>query len=256
VRPPGAHTFLSHDHCAAIMLSASPGMEGAFASDRMQAFDAPAGMLVISPAGVDSRAIWAAPRENVTIALTSASLQELAEHECDHGRVELQPLPFGTVDRTALQLGQRLQAELARGERANALYVDALITQFGIHLLRHYGGAKPRAAPAGGLSADRARKVEEYLRENYAQKLSVAELAAVCGLSAGHFALAFSRTFGQPPHQYLIHLRLAAAERLLAESDLRIADIAYRTGFASQSHLTETLRKYKRVSPAQIRRGR
>jgi AraC family transcriptional regulator len=51
----------------------------------------------------------------------------------------------------------------------------------------------------------------------------------------------------------LINLRLAAAERLLGESDLSIAAVAYASGFSSQSHLTTTMRKYKNLTPAQLR---
>jgi AraC family transcriptional regulator len=66
----------------------------------------------------------------------------------------------------------------------------------------------------------------------------------------------FTKTFGQSPHQYLLNLRLASAERLLVESDLPIPEIAYASGFASQSHLTESMRKNKQTTPAKIRRGR
>jgi AraC family transcriptional regulator len=133
--------------------------------------------------------------------------------------------------------------------------VDALITLFGIHLLRTYAGSSTSSLkPAkGSLPQYKAKKVQDYLRDNFRQKVSVAELAAICDLSPGHFLQAFTRTFGFPPHQYLINLRLAAVERLLGESDLLIAAVAYASGFSSQSHLTTTMRKYKNLTPAQLR---
>jgi AraC family transcriptional regulator len=236
------------------MLAPSPQMEGAFASDRMSRFDAPVGSLVISPAEIESKSVWQSVRENITIALPSKTMLELAEHELGHGDLRLHPIPFGTVDQKALCFAQALKAELSHGEAANELNVDALITLFGIHLLRTYAGASKPPKPAkGSLPQHKAKRVREYLQTNFHEKVSIAELAAVCDLSPGHFIHAFTKTFAVSPHQYLINLRLAAAERLLGESDLSIAAIAYACGFSSQSHLTSTMRKYKNLTPAQLR---
>ncbi|MBZ9850885.1 AraC family transcriptional regulator [Mesorhizobium sp. CA14] len=88
---------------------------------------------------------------------------------------------------------------------------------------------------------------------NFSRKLSLAEMAAVCGLSPYHFARAFSKTFGVTPHQYVLALRLDFAEKLLAERRMSITDIAYLSGFSSQSHLTTTMKKYRDVTPMQVR---
>jgi AraC family transcriptional regulator len=254
IRPPGEQTFRAVEHCAAVVLAPSPQMEAAFASDRMHRFAAPAGLLVISPAQIESRSIWQSTRENITIALPPETLLELAKHELNRGDLRLEPVPFGTKDQTALSFAQMLKLELSQGEAANELYVDALITLFGIHLLRTYAASSKSLKRAkGSLPPYKAKKVQEYLQTNFRQKVSVAELAAICDLSPGHFIQAFARTFGVPPHQYLINRRLAAAERLLAESDLSIAAIAYASGFSSQSRLTTTMRRHKNVTPAQLR---
>jgi AraC family transcriptional regulator len=254
IRPPGEQTFRAVEHCAAVMLTPSPLMESAFASDRMHRFDASAGMLVISPAEIESRSAWRSTRENITVALPHQTMMELAEHELDRGDLRLEPVPFGTVDQKALSFAQMLKAELSQREAANELYVDALLTLFGIHLLRTYAGfSKPQRPAKGSLPSYKAKKVQEYLHANFREKVSVAELAAVCDLSPGHFLQAFSRTFGHSPHQYLINLRLAAAERLLVDGDLSIAAVAYASGFSSQSHLTTAMRKYKHLTPAQVR---
>ncbi|MFD0535866.1 helix-turn-helix domain-containing protein [Actinomadura luteofluorescens] len=48
---------------------------------------------------------------------------------------------------------------------------------------------------------------------------------------------AFRREYGMAPSDYQRQLRLRAARRLLARGDA-IGDVAARTGFADQSHLT------------------
>ncbi|TPM25208.1 helix-turn-helix transcriptional regulator [Mesorhizobium sp. B2-2-2] len=118
-------------------------------------------------------------------------------------------------------------------------------------------GTNPARQPLldvkGGLSVRSARKVQEFLNENFSRKLALAEMAAVCGFSSYHFVRAFSKTFGMPPHQYVLDLRLDFAERLLADSRMTIADIAHLSGFSSQSHFTTMMKKYRQVTPMQAR---
>lgn len=256
VREPGELTLHAETHLAAVMLAPAPKNRAALGSDRMREYDAPAGALVIHPANVEASAIWSCTRESVIVTLAPESLQELAVHELDAGGAELQPPPFGTVDPSALHVARLLKSELTQREDPNELYVDSLITVLGIHLLRNYTGIRrPMPAMRGGLSVRAARRVKEFLDENFSRKLSVAELAAVTGLSPRHFIQAFTQTFGERPHRYLVNRRLAFAEELLVSGNLTIGEIAHLSGFSDQSQLTTSMKKYRQVTPMQVRRS-
>jgi AraC family transcriptional regulator len=236
------------------MLAPAPGLKASLGSGKVQDYDATPGMMVINPANVDSSLTWSTTRENVVIALTSESLLDLAAHEFDAGDVELQPPPFGTFDPWALTIAEQLKAELTRDEGGSELYVDSLITVFGVHLLRNYTTAAKRPpSPKGALPTRSVKMLREFLRENFTRALSVAELAAVCELPPRSFVRSFSKTFGEPPHQHLIKLRLAFAEKLLLNGNLTIAEVSHLSGFSSQSHLTSSMTKYRRLTPMQIR---
>lgn len=257
-RPPGAQTFSADAHFIGVMLAPSPNMAAAFGGDKVRQFDAPAGMIVISPANVDSRSSWASTRENAIIAIKPESLLELAAHEADLGKVELRTLPFGTVDQEALRMARLLKAEFTERVTPNELYVDSLVTFFGIHVLRSYSDATKLSSSTkiGGLSPQNARRVQEFLHAKFVDPLSVAELAAVCNLSPSHFIHGFTRTFGRPPHQYVLNLRLDFAETLLRKGDMKIEEVAHYSGFSSQSHLTSAMRRYRGRTPAQVRLSR
>jgi AraC family transcriptional regulator len=79
---------------------------------------------------------------------------------------------------------------------------------------------QPLLNAKGGLSLSCTRKLQQFLSKNYSRKLSLAEMAAVCGLSPYHFARAFSKTFGVTPYQHVLMLRLDFAEKLLADRRL------------------------------------
>ncbi|ERL99619.1 hypothetical protein Q644_09955, partial [Brucella intermedia 229E] len=87
------------------------------------------------------------------------------------------------------------------------------------------------------------------------QPVSVRDMADLVGISAGHFSTSFRNSFGQTPHQYLMGgLKLDEAERLLKKTSMSIRDIARHLSFSSQSHLTTALRKYRQLTPGELRR--
>ena len=254
VRGPGSQTFLAMEHSAGIVLRPGRKFRASLGSDKITEYDAPVGCLIINPAGVDSTFAWSETRENAVVSISPEALSELAAHESDVANTELEPPAFGTVDLRALNIAQMITAELTGTLPPNELYLDSLLTVFGVHLLRTYTSRGRQAvSPKGGLSAVGARRVREYLDENFARRVMVAELASVAGVSPNHFIARFARTFGMPPHRYLINLRLDLAEKLLVGGKFAIAEVAYLAGFSDQSHLTVTMSKYRGRTPKQVK---
>jgi len=257
IRPPNSEVLITKAHYSTVTLQPVLGMQASFGNHRMQRFNAEIGALDIIPANTESCWQWGTNAEYMMVGFSHSSLLALAASELDKDSADLQPIPFGTVDQRALRLAQMLKGELTESDAPNELYADSLITLFGIHLLRTYGARSPVRRPVrGGLAATKARQVQEFLHENLSCKISVADLAAVCGLSGGHFIAAFTQTFRQSPHQYLLHLRLSCAERLLVETTLPVTEVACLSGFSSQSHLTSAFRRNKNLTPMQIRTRR
>lgn len=254
VLSPGSHECLAKEHTAGILLAPLRKLRASLGSDKVKEFDAPAGCLSVVPAGVASSLTWTSTMEAAVVAIFPEALAELAAHESDIADVELVPPPFGTVDLWALSIAQRAASELAGAATSNELYLDSLVTLFGVHLLRTYTRrGKQSVPPKGGLSPNSARRVREYLSENFTQKVHVAELASVAGVSPNHFIVRFARTFGVPPHRYLINLRLDFAEKLLVDGKLPIAEVAHLTGFSDQSHLAVTMKRYRGRTPTELR---
>ncbi|MCL7999134.1 AraC family transcriptional regulator [Brucella sp. 21LCYQ03] len=106
------------------------------------------------------------------------------------------------------------------------------------------------------LSSFACRQIESYLKENFRNEVSVPDMAALIGVSAGHFSICFRESFGLTPHQYLMGLRLNEALKYLVETDIPISEVAARLCFSSQSHLTTTLKKHCKITPGEARRRR
>ena len=96
----------------------------------------------------------------------------------------------------------------------------------------------------------------ELVRSALGSKLSLAVMAAEVDLSPQHFARLFKGSFGTTPHAFVETLRIdAAVAALRRERTTPIAAIAATCGFASQSHMTELMRRRLGVTPRQVRRG-
>lgn len=254
---PGSQRFQHKEHVVSVLLIPAPGMRVASASDRAFAFNAPAGMLIVHPADVECDVTWSQTMEHAAVAIRPDSLVELALQEFGTDSVELRILPYGTIDPKALGFAELLKAELTQQETPNELYVESLITLFGLHILRSYSAVRnPPAEAKGKLSLQKARLLREFLHENFPRRVSVAELGLVCGLPPGQFLRSFRQTFGQAPHQYILELRLGFATKLLSEGNLRIVDVAHLSGFSSQSHLTAMMKRRRNITPAELRRNR
>ncbi len=61
----------------------------------------------------------------------------------------------------------------------------------------------------------------------------VRQLATVSGVSEAHFARAFKRAFGLPPHRYLLTRRIERAKAMLRDTELPVTEIAFATGWES-----------------------
>ena len=114
--------------------------------------------------------------------------------------------------------------------------------------LRLFG--EQRRQPQGALDLQR---LDGYIDEHLARRISVAELAQVMCLSPSHFHAQFKDCVGLTPHQYLLKTRLDRAARLLRESQLPLVRIAEECGFSSQSALTTAMRRYLGLTPKRLR---
>jgi len=111
-----------------------------------------------------------------------------------------------------------------------------------------------RAAGAGRAPAA-VRSVCELLNERLAEPPTLAELAAVTGLSQFALLRAFRAETGLPPHAYLNQLRVRRARSLL-DDGLPPTDVAALTGFADQPHLTRHFKRVVGVPPGAYQRER
>ncbi|MDR0352425.1 MAG: AraC family transcriptional regulator [Opitutaceae bacterium] len=92
-------------------------------------------------------------------------------------------------------------------------------------------------------------EAERFLAERHTEPVDMRELAMRLGVAYSHFRRAFKQDTGFAPWQYVLHLRLARARRLLASSDATLGELAAQLGFNSGFHLSAAFKRAHGVSP-------
>ena len=96
-------------------------------------------------------------------------------------------------------------------------------------------------------------RAKDLADRRYADPLDVQALAREAKLSPAHFSREFRRTFGEPPHRYLLSRRLERAAFLLRNTDRSVAEICMAVGLTSVGSFTTSFGKAFGKSPLAYR---
>ncbi len=95
----------------------------------------------------------------------------------------------------------------------------------------------------------------DQFENHVAASVTPSALARRAQLAPHRFARLMKRFFGLTPSQFIAKTRIAAASRLLRETDQSVADIALACGFYDHSAFTRTFRALTGVTPTRFRQG-
>lgn len=98
------------------------------------------------------------------------------------------------------------------------------------------------------------RKAINFIDENYTQKITLDDVAAHVHLSKIYFHNLFLKSTGQTPHDYLLTKRINNVKLLLTATDKAFSEIAYDSGFSSQTYMTYVFKNKTSYTPMQYKK--
>lgn len=165
---------------------------------------------------------------------------------------EIKPqVVIGNPSTFTTTLAKKIRSHLTTDELSRH-YVRSLSSILLIEMCREMASARQRRRRSP-LSESKFDMLLKYVDANLDSDLSVDQLAGLVGASSDQLARAFKRHVGDTPHNYVVHRRLDAAREMLAGDSATLAQIAYATGFSSQSHMTTAFKKVLGITPGAIR---
>ncbi|AUM26739.1 AraC family transcriptional regulator [Acinetobacter pittii] len=95
-------------------------------------------------------------------------------------------------------------------------------------------------------------QVEEYIKKNYAETITLAHLTAIAGVSVAQLERYCKKIYHLTPRQMISKIRLQVATELLA-SDLPITQIGLRCGYTDHSAFCRQFKLHTGMSPTLYR---
>lgn len=137
----------------------------------------------------------------------------------------------------------------------SSLEMDSRSYLIVVKLLRQIRGLREETRAGDKvLSSSHVARVLDLIETRLGEPLRLSELASAIGLSPFHFARLFRANVGEAPAAFVMRRRTQRARDLILQTDLPLIEIAHRTGFCSQSHMTRRVRRMFGETPGQLRR--
>jgi len=177
-------------------------------------------------------------------------------------------------------LGETLGRGYERQDQSVVQSGEALVDQLELHIIRSrdlgwclttkmpLSGGNGSIAGLVGVSKDlrlpdmsssdfeHIAEAIAFAEQNLARRPSIRELAGIAGMSVFQLDRRMRRVFGLTTGQWTLKTRISHASRLLAETDMPIADVAFEAGYSDQSAFTRQFRRSAGLSPSQYRKLR
>jgi AraC family transcriptional regulator len=203
-------------------------------------------VMVLQPGTMDL-SIDGAPTERLEYMAGDIAL-------CRRHTIGLQEIPK-LKDLRIRALMTAVNIERASGFPSGQLFLQSIEVALSAALVHTYSlSMNARRSIKGGLNNVGRRNVIELVRSRISEDISLADMAAVTGLSITHFSHIFKKSMGESPHQFVLQQRVQCAKELLVSLNLRMIDIALACGFKTQQHFARIFRKMCGLSPTEYQR--
>ncbi len=96
--------------------------------------------------------------------------------------------------------------------------------------------------------------IEQYIRENYARQITLADMAQQFHMNPVYFCQYFKKKKGIPYVQYLNQIRIEEAKKLLQLGELSIDQIAEKTGIGNANYFGRLFKKLTGMTAGEYRK--
>lgn len=96
-------------------------------------------------------------------------------------------------------------------------------------------------------------KIEEYIREHYAEDISRTEIAKAFYLTPEYLAKLYKKKTGNSIKNAILEERIKKAKTLLKKEEIRISDVAGMVGFDNFSYFSTLFKKYTGMTPKEYK---
>lgn len=112
---------------------------------------------------------------------------------------------------------------------------------------------EPQPENDNGAGSFIVKNALEYMETNYAQKITLTELAEAMYVSQWHLSKLLNKHTQKSFNQLLNEIRVEKAKKLLEDVSLRIGDVSEMVGFSDIAHFSRVFKKHTGMSANEYR---
>lgn len=128
----------------------------------------------------------------------------------------------------------------------------ALAAPLGYMIERLYEEGRDQLAESS--ENDAYKKALHFIRANYTEGITVADVARHMGYSESYFGYAFKKKYKMSVSRYIRELQFAKAKDLLVDTAFSISAVASYVGFDDSNYFTAIFKKQFGISPKEFRK--
>ena len=162
--------------------------------------------------------------------------------------IELVPLRGQTAEQTAIAGKLRQLAALQR-QPDTELQTRNLLSEIWLLLLEELRNMELPEQDVSSRTQERLQTMLAFVHQNYAQKLTLEQIASAAAVSTRECLRCFRTGIQQSPVEYLVSYRIRMAQKQLEVTTLPVTDIALNTGFNSPAYFSKLFKTHTGMTP-------
>lgn len=150
---------------------------------------------------------------------------------------------------------QKMVQEIQKSDEAFNLFLKSLLLQFLISSVRYLKDNSVRTPELTGSAYHTITDIIHYIDKHYqTSNLSLESVASHFFISPSYLSRIFQKVTGFSYSEYINHIRIQKAQKLLQESNMKVIDIAGEVGFNSLTHFGRVFKSNTHYTPSAYRK--
>lgn len=148
----------------------------------------------------------------------------------------------------------KIEGEYKKKILGYEIRIPAYIMELMVYFMRNDYICARRPATEVMIALEKIRPALSYIEENYQNHIELQNVAELCCMSMYTFCRVFKQATDYTFVEYLNHIRLKSAEKLLLSTKLPISEVAYESGFSGLSYFNRKFKEVYSMGPSRYRK--
>lgn len=157
--------------------------------------------------------------------------------------------------REVLERVERIRVLDKERPASEELQIQIALLEIWQRIFEHVDTTK-EGYPENGRDTERIRRIMEYIRQHYSEKITLEDLAEQIYLCRSESCRLFKRYMNESMFEYLLDYRVERSLELLRRPELNITQVAGLSGFSDPGYYARIFRRKMGCTPLEYRKSR